>query len=940
VYLTSQAATRVYRLNTPPAPGVAISPVTGVGSTSATFNGTVTPVDGVYTRYRFEYSTNGIDWTADPVPDAAAGRGPDPVAIHYAAGELTPNTSYQVRLRADNGTAQTSDVTSFTTGAAPPVVVQEAAAPVSTTGATLTAYVNPQNSPTSYRFEWGPTTAYGNLAPVEFAPFIGSGNQPLRVEAEIGGLEPGAGYHFRLVATSPAGRTEGVDSPFETSSAGCGNEAVRAQASQDPSAGRPFSLSLPECRAYEAVTPSEKGGVDVQLENGPVGRDGNSVGFQTLGATSEPNNFSGANNNPFLAHRTASGWVNSSSFAPAALVAGTYGAGNGAAIYSADLDGVAVCGSPTPSATYPGESVACARRRPDGSWVASPAYPNLTGKVPIGGFLQAYYGASADLSHLVFQATSSDTHFLPTDTSNCRTGCAAGASGLYELVGLGTGSPMIRLIDVDDDGAMIGPAGTTYLGSAAGLNASKGSAYQAVSADGETIYFTATPSGGKPTLYARTGAFAGGTPAAPVTVAISDPSPGECTTCSPVGGLLRIIGSEQVNGFQGASADGSESYFLTTQQLTDADADSTADLYAYDFDEPAGHHIVQVSAGEPDAPTPGAGADVLGVVAISPGGSHVYFAAQGVLTTAPNAAGEVAHAGADNVYSWQRDAAHPGGEVSFLAAVPASDSSLWEPSNLQGPEAQVTPDGRDLVFATAARLAPNDTDQARDIYRYDSQTGALLLISAGTTSLPASIGPFPSPTVFGAQPDVNSLTRAISADGSRIVFSTAEPLVPADTNGVNDVYEWHDGTVSLISDGHDLAGADPRGAALSGQSAPTISPSGSDIFFTTRARLVGTDTDSLADVYDARIGGGFPYRPRASCGDGQSCQGPAGPAPASGVAGSSTWSGPGNPPAPKPQKKQQKKKPKHKKHHKKRNKHRHHKKSRQTAGKTKKGEGK
>jgi hypothetical protein len=62
------------------------------------------------------------------------------------------------------------------------------------------------------------------------------------------------------------------------------------------------------------------------------------------------------------------------------------------------------------------------------------------------------------------------------------------------------------------------------------------------------------------------------------------------------------------------------------------------------------------------------------------------------------------------------------------------------------------------------------------------------------------------------------------------------------------VFEWKNGQVSLISDGNISTGA-----ALGG-----TTPSGNDVFFTTRAQLVPQDTDGYDDIYDARVGGGFP----------------------------------------------------------------------------------
>ena len=58
-------------------------------------------------------------------------------------------------------------------------------------------------------------------------------------------------------------------------------------------------------------------------------------------------------------------------------------------------------------------------------------------------------------------------------------------------------------------------------------------------------------------------------------------------------------------------------------------------------------------------------------------------------------------------------------------------------------------------------------------------------------------------------------------------------------------------------------------------SEPVITPSGRDLFFKTSAGLVKEDTDGAPDIYDARIGGGFPVAeaPVERC-EGDACQGP------------------------------------------------------------------
>ena len=98
------------------------------------------------------------------------------------------------------------------------------------------------------------------------------------------------------------------------------------------------------------------------------------------------------------------------------------------------------------------------------------------------------------------------------------------------------------------------------------------------------------------------------------------------------------------------------------------------------------------------------------------------------------------------------------------------------------------------------------------------------------------------------------------------------------------MYLWHNGTVSLISDGQ----------APGVTEAPGMSASGSDIVFATTTRLVGQDTDNLQDIYDARIRGGFPAPPPEPSCSGEACQGSASSSPVFGTPGSQSFTGGGN----------------------------------------------
>src|SRR4051794_17386859 len=87
-----------------------------------------------------------------------------------------------------------------------------------------------------------------------------------------------------------------------------------------------------------------------------------------------------------------------------------------------------------------------------------------------------------------------------------------------------------------------------------------------------------------------------------------------------------------------------------------------------------------------------------------------------------------------------------------------------------------------------------------------------------------------------------------SADGSRVFFTTVEPLVSADTDTFADVYERSDEQTTLVSTGP-TGGNGTSSAAFAGTSVD-----GSRVFFSTRERLVIADTDTFADVYE-RSGG-------------------------------------------------------------------------------------
>ena len=178
-----------------------------------------------------------------------------------------------------------------------------------------------------------------------------------------------------------------------------------------------------------------------------------------------------------------------------------------------------------------------------------------------------------------------------------------------------------------------------------------------------------------------------------------------------------------------------------------------------------------------------------------------------------------------------------------------------------------TPDGRFLLFASTRELtgystaAPSQTTciipggqgehngHCAEVYRYDSATGGLACVSCNPSGAPPVSNALFARSAIG-QPSSGSV-RAMSDDGSYVFFDTADALVPQDENHTLDVYEWHEGRVSLISSGQDSAPS-----FFLGQSAAEIGGvrvEAANVFFGTHASLVPQDTGDSGDLYDARI---------------------------------------------------------------------------------------
>ena len=166
--LTVYSNEQTFTTTDAPDPTTSIAPATAVTATSATVHGTVNPQGGPGdTSYRFEYSSDGgTNWAQ--TPDQNAGDGTADANVTADLTDLLPAADYRVRLIATKGSiASTSGEETFTTDAVVPTALTRPALSTTHDTARLSGQVNPQGSPTTYHFEYGTTTAYGERTPAD-----------------------------------------------------------------------------------------------------------------------------------------------------------------------------------------------------------------------------------------------------------------------------------------------------------------------------------------------------------------------------------------------------------------------------------------------------------------------------------------------------------------------------------------------------------------------------------------------------------------------------------------------------------------------------------------------------------------------------------------------------------------------------------------------------
>lgn len=812
-------------------------PVTDIALHSATLNASYNG-DGTDTHYYFQYGPSEAYgfFTAFP-PGIDNGTVAGPVHLSAPVSELTAGTVYHYRVVASNalGVSFGQDQT-FVPSAAPRV--EPFVTNVNTDGALLKASINPGSLPTTYRFEWGETPAYGHVVPLHEGS-LAAGAVDQVVQTVLEGLAPGVTYHFRVVAKNADGETDGGDRSFVTFSNPAPGEDRCPNALSRQQTG---AAALLDCRSYELVSARNTGGYDVESDLVPGQMP--FAGFPNAkdrvlysvhsgvipGVSGDPTN---KGSDPYLAVRGEDGWTTEYVGMPATnpfsllpFSSDPTGVGEGLETFAfGATNGCSPC--------FEDGTTGIPVRMPDGSIVQG-----MVGSLNPGASARTDGAVrvplSADGRHLIF---SSSSKFESDANSN-------GDVSIYDRDLVARTTSVVSKNPAGGNLTCIQGPGTCHApGDTDGISELD------VSADGSHVLIgqkVRTDSSGRPYWH--------------LYMNVDDSSTTIDVTPGATDGVL----------FDGMASDGSRVYFSTDDQLAAGDHDASEDLYmaVLGASTAALTRISTGSGGVGDSDACDPVANIVGAHWNSPGATPtcdaVAIAGGGGLASAggaiyllsperlDGAAGSVADQ--PNLY-----VSVDGGSPRYVATLDPNDAvvrdSVEAPETADRADFQVSADGRFAVFQSTASLTGFDNAGHAELFRYlTTDSGQLDCVSCNPTNARAS-----------GSAELARDGLSIADDGS-VFFTTTEPLVLRDTNGNRDVYEWENGVIELIS----------KGTSPFDSSLLSISADGIDAFFFTHDLLEkGDENGELAKIYDARVDGGrFAVPPPPPCAASDECHGP------------------------------------------------------------------
>jgi hypothetical protein len=710
----------------------------------------------------------------------------------------------------------------------PPEVKEVSFANVTDLEAELRATINPCNLPTEYTFRYTSQADYDlETEKFESAVIAGGGttqakDTDVQVNAGASGLTPETQYRFQVVAKSDLGevKAEGQFNtyPAEPGFPSCPNDPLRVG----------LSASLPDCRAYELVTPADTNarspmglGESIPTVNASPG--GDAASFKIEGGSLAGADSTGSLlGDPYLATRTQSGWETS--------YAGPSGAESETdrpIAVSPDQGFVFWNSGPTGSAAVEGKETSYIHY-PDG-------HSELVGRGSLGsepragGILISEGG-----DHIIFETGALAVTPAPVPKQLEPNAPPEGTRALYDRTSDGITHVISLLpgevtpgagqqagyegVSLDGKGVAFSVGGTLYL------------RYdnQETFEIGDGVTFAGVAEGGNRIFYLEGGTFKR-----------FDALTGEVTAFNSTGTAVPV----------NVSADGSAVYLVSTSVLT-ASPNPRGEVAG------AGQRNLYFSRAVAEIQFVGTVTqrDVEGEVTPSEivGGLGLWVRAVGPVGGLPGRYG-----------------------IDPSRSTPDGSALIFESrANLTGYD----PEGKAQIYRYHAVASSLDCISCHPAGAPAAGDASLQTLRQGAF--------FPEPiNSFG-------LVKNISPDGRRAFFQTRDALVARDSDGLQDIYEWEAqgtgsctraaGCVYLISSPHS-----DRVEYIY-----AVSESGDDVFFRSADLLTPTDTDETPSIYDARVGGGFPPPPGSSCPIGQGCPeftpaAPALPIPASQSTGKS-----------------------------------------------------
>lgn len=810
-----------------------------IGGGQATLNGAVNPGGFEVEACDFEYLTED-DYEANvgaeeppflgaasaPCTESATeiGKGTRQVPVHVMVGGLDSEGHYCARLVAVNKFGP-DEGNALCFG--PPRMEAESARPIHYTEITVRAKVDPAGLLTHYHCEYGKVAGEYDRAtsPQSLAPGAGESE----VQCVLFGLAEGTGYHVRVVAENEAGIATGADQEVVT----LARRAVESCPNAEYRNG--LSAKLPDCRAYELVTPAATNGLSPRAPDaGTADRGfdqwltpprgpgaGESLSYITAGTL--PGFEGNGVIDGYRAARTpgehpAAGWQNS-------FYGPTYAQADPELNHSLLVQGISSDQSYAIWLVEPAESFA---ELSTGTYLRTPTGFEALGSGDLGEDLSAagrYLSAGG--AHVIF---SSSAHLEPAAPP-------AGTEALYDRA---AGATHAEVLSLDAKGsAFAGDA--TYLGAneagtavdfgvGGALYEHRGGATVEVAAAPAT--FAGVSEDGGRVFYA-----AGTNGEGPAALYVCEVEAGPCA--GP--GAHSPLQITAAGIFANVSADGSVAYFSSADALTGAEENENGEAA-----QAGAHNLYAWHGGDTRFVVRLAAADFAGTA---------FGGISGM-----------------NLAAWTRAIGPPAAQ-SGRAYAPVRSTS----------------NGGVLAFQSHARLTAYDNKGVGEIYRYDpaaEQGGRLTCPSCDPS------GAAPDADALLQQLDTtatiaHTVIPNLTSDGRSLVFTSNDRLLPEDANSAADVYEWRargsswgiaagapsceraGGCLALIS-----SGQGERDSYLYG-----MSSDGHDVFFRTLERLVGADVAGSVSIYDAREGGGIPEVAEAAPCQGDACQGQGAEAP-------------------------------------------------------------